>query len=219
MHKKKLLIIVLILPIILFFSYIYKYQQLVNEGSYLADEHCIKVNPLIIDRKNKYLIQYNIILAGTASTEEFMTSLDKYNQASQVFIDEEKKWLTKQKKYMDRKDFNLIMPSYIKEAALYEYQMYEAEYNSSSYLSQAFKETDKEKQIELSNKVIEETIKSRDAGKKYNDQWDKYEGKTAWIYNFVKVPVSKCPPENNNIPILPDPFAPPVPVSEGETKT
>ena len=91
--KKKLLIISIILGLGLFVGYIYKYQQLINEGSYLADEHCIKINPLIIDRKNKYLDQYNLILkagSDTATAEEYHAALDKYMQASDVYQKEEK---------------------------------------------------------------------------------------------------------------------------------
>ncbi|MBU1031956.1 hypothetical protein KKE03_03485 [Patescibacteria group bacterium] len=216
--KKKLRIISIIFGIGLFVGYIYEYQQLINEGVYLSDEHCIKVNPLIIDRKNKYLDQYNILLAGAASSEEYITSLGKYLQSGQAFMKAEKDWLEKEKQYMGSKEFNLLMPSHIKEALKYQYEMYEAEYNSSYYISQGFEEADQEKRLELSNKIVEETARSREAGDKYNELLKKYGGKMTWVYYFVKVPSSQCPPENNNIPIVPNLFTPQIPISSEETK-
>lgn len=209
MHKKKWLILTLFLFLILFAVYIYKYQQLVNEGSYLVDEHCIKVNPLIIDRKKKYLDQYNLMVAS-ASTQEVMDAVDKYFKASQAYVDEEKVWLAKQRKFLDSKMVNLLMPAYFKEAAKYQYEKYEAEYNVSLLLNQGRTELAEDKQLELTNKVMEETAKSKEAGDKYNAVWQREKGNTEWRYYFVKVPPAKCPQENYNIPELPNFFAPPL---------
>lgn len=208
-NYKRLVIFIFLLALTLFSLYVNKYQKLVSEGSYLADEHCIKVNPLIIDRKNKYLDQYNLMLAS-ASAQEVQDAVDKYFKVNQVYLDEEKVWLAKQRKYINSKSFNLLMPSYIKEAANYQYAMYEADYNASLYLFLGFKEEDKNKQLELTNKVVEETAKSKDAGDKYNGVWNREKGRSDWIYRFVKVPLSKCPAENYNIPDIPNPFLPPV---------
>lgn len=216
MNFKKLLPFVVI-AIIIFVGYIFEYQQLVTEGSLLADEHRIKVNPLIIDRKNKYQDEWNLIMASASATQ-VEDSVNKYFQASDAFIKEEQGWLAKQKRYLNSKAFNLLMPSYIKEAANFQYQMYEADYNSSVYLNQGFKETDKNKQVELGNKVLEETAKSKEAGDKYSGIWEREKGRSDWIYYFVKVPQSKCPKKNNDFPNVFNPFVTPVPVSNTETK-
>ena len=219
--QKKLLIISITLGIGLFAGYIYKYQQLVNEGSYLADEHCIKINPLIIDRKNKYLDQYNLILkagSGTATAEEYHAALDKYMQSSDVYQQKEKLWLDKQRRYLDSKAFNLLIHSYIREAGQYQYEMYKADYDSSVFLSAEYKEQDPDKQQELSNKVMEAVTRNKEAEDKYSSVCEREKGRSDWIYRFVKVPSAKCPEENYNFPELPDLFTPPIPVSNEETK-
>lgn len=219
--KKKFLVISIILSIGLFIGYIYKYQQLVNEGSYLADEHCIKISPLIIDRKNKYLDQYNLILkagSGTVSAEEYHAALDKYMQSSNVYQKEEKLWLDKQRRYLDGKAFNLLIHSYIREAGQYQYEMYKSDYDSSVFLSAEYKEQDPDKQQELSNKVMGAVARSKEAEDKYDSVWEREKGKSDWIYHFVNVPSSKCSEENYNFPVLPELFAPPIPVSNEETK-
>lgn len=208
-NYKRWIIFAILLALALFSLYINKYQQLVNESSYLADQHCIKVNPLIIDRKKKYLEEWNLMLAS-ASASQVQDAFNKYLQASEAYLKEEKAWLPLQKKYLESKAFNLLIPSYIKEASNYQFQMYEAEYNSSLFITQGFKETDRIKQLELSNKVLEETAKSKEAGDKYNSIWEREKGRSNWIYHFVKVPPAQCPVENYNIPELPDPFAPPI---------
>lgn len=208
MKRIKFIILAVFILVFLFGVYLYKYQQLVTEGSLLADEHCIKINPLIIDRKNKYTDQYNLLLIS-ASEEKYMDALDKYRKSARLYTNEEKTWLAIQRKYLDGKIFNLMMPSYVKEAANYQYQMYAGQYLSSLYLNQVFDEKDKDKQVALSNKVMEETNKSNEALDKYNAIWEREKGKKDWIFNFVKVPASKCPAKNSDFPTVPNPFAPP----------
>ncbi len=209
-HSKKVRVVLAIslIGIVLFSMYIWKFQQVVTEGSLLVDEHCIKVNPLIIDRKNKYTDQYNIMTAQ-GSVDEYMDALAKYRVSAATYTKEEKIWLDKQRKYLDSKDFNQLMPDYMKEAANHQYNMYEAQYLSSFYLLQDFEEIDKGKQADLGKKVLEETNRSNDEQDKYNAVWEREKGKSDWRFNFVKVPVSKCPAENNDFPEVPNPFAPP----------
>ncbi len=209
-QRIKLLFVIVVSALALLIGYLYKYQQLVNEGSYLADEHCIKVNPLIIARKNDYRDEMKLMMAS-ASAEDVQNALSKYAKASNAYQDEEKKWLEKQRKYLDGKIFKLVIPSYVREGAEFQYQMYQPEYNSSLYLSQAFVENDQTKQEELFRKVVDETAKSKDAGDKYNVAWERNKGRSDWQNNFIKVPQSKCPAENFNIPDVPNPFIPKIP--------
>lgn len=210
MKKKRLIISAILgLSVALFVGYLVKYQQVVTEGSLLVDEHCIKINPLIIERKNRYIDQYNLLLAS-ASAELYLAALDKYKEASKAYIKDEQIWLTKQRKYLDGLWFNLLILSYIKEAGNYQYDLYEAEYNSSRYLMDGFDAVDLDKQLESSKKAIEETERSKEAGDKYKMVFEREKGSVDWHYYFVKVPPSKCPPENYNIPVPPNPFAPPV---------
>lgn len=202
LKKTKMILLVTILGIGLFVSYLWNYQQIVNEGSYLADEHCIKVNPLIIARKNSYAKEFNLIIHPT-NGDDLQNSLAEYMKTAKSYQEAEKNWLSKQRTYLDSWNFNTFMPGYIKESAGFQYQMYEADYNSSNALTQAFEAKDSAKQTELSNKVITETNKSNAASDKYNTMWDSQKGKQDWQYQFITVPQSKCPAENNNIPDIP----------------
>lgn len=204
--KRVRIILPLVITVLILFSiYVSIFQQLINEGSDLADEHCIKINPLIIDRKNKYLDQYSIMVTG-ADSKLFAKALANYRISTRKYIDEEKFWLEKNKKFLNSSKFNLFMPAIIKDAANYQYQMYEAQYLTSLYLEQAWDEKDKNIQTELSNKAIEETNRSNEMQDKYNETWENGVGKRGWMFNFVKVPTSKCPDENYDIPVIPSPF-------------
>ncbi len=205
----KIIILLIIVSLGVFAAYIFKFQQIINEGSELADEHCIKVNPLIIDRKNKYLEQYNMMMTDSGTKEEFQKVFDDYFVISDKYQQEEGKWLPKQRAFLDGWLFNNIMPQFTKDAGKYQYEMYEAEYKSALYLSQLYKELDKEKQKELSDKSLSETAKSKESGDKYNDLWDREGNNGSWVYRFIKIPVPKCPKENYNIPDLHDLFNPP----------
>jgi uncharacterized protein YaaR (DUF327 family) len=199
-----------VLGVLLFGLYIYSYQQLVTKGSLLADEHCIKINPLIIARKNSYLDEMKLIQAS-ASAEEVQKSLQDYLVASNAYLSEEGVWLNKQREYLDSKMFKLLIPSYVKEAAEDQYQMYEADHKSSFYTSKSFSATNQEEQIDLMNQIVEETAKSKVAGDRYNEAWERNKGKTTWQYNFVKVPQSNCPADNFIIPDTDNPLSPKVP--------
>lgn len=205
LKRVRIMLPLIIVVIILFLIYASLFQQLINEGSDLADEHCIKINPLIIDRKNKYLDQYSIMVTG-ADSKLFAKALNNYRISTRNYIDEEKIWLEKNKKFLNSRTFNFIMPAIIKEAANYQHQMYEAQYLTSLYLEQAWDEKDKNVQTELSNKAIEETNRSNEMQDKYNETWENGVGKRGWMFNFVKVPTSKCPDENYDIPVIPNPF-------------
>ncbi len=208
MKKVKIIFSLVILGVALFSIYVWKYQQIVTEGSLIVDDHCIKVNPLIIDRKNKYTDQYNLMM-NSASVEDFTVAFNNYRKSAVAYIGEEKLWLARQRKFLDSKEFNLLMPAYMKEALSYQYQMYEGQYYTFFYLEQAWDEPDKKSQVELSNKGLEEVKKSNDSQDKYNAVWEREKGKQNWMFNFVKVPISECPPENNDIPVILNPFAPP----------
>jgi hypothetical protein len=195
---RKPLFIVLILIFGLFATYIFKYQQLINDGSVIADAHCLKVNPLIIERKNKYLDSMKVIQAS-GGAEAYWKETESYLAVSKKYISAEEEWLEMQKKYMDRWDFNLLIPYHIKQAAQYQYEEREADRNSTDTLVKLFQEKDPVIQKQLSGKVIDETNRGKKADDEYNKIWDA--PRTFDIRNYItKVPPSKCPAENFDIP-------------------
>lgn len=206
-NRVKILIFVIVCIPILFIAYVFTFQYLVNKGFSIADEHCINVNPYIIERKNAYNAQYNIMMAS-GSAQQFKIALDKYFQASKDYISAEKVWLPKDKALIDSPLFNLILPSYLKDTVRYQYEMYMADYLASVYIDEAFDEKDPAKQLELSRLVIQES-KTRDLNQeKYNEISNKNLGASDWIFKFVKIPTSHCPAKNDDIPNTPNLFEP-----------
>ena len=119
-----------------------------SAGSIIADQHCLKVNPLVIARKNNYIDSMKVLLAS-GSAEEYWAENDKYLDNSKKYIEAEKTWLIVQKTYMDSQDFKTYIPSYIQEAAKYQYESREAEMKSTSTiveLLENYKDIDAEKQ-------------------------------------------------------------------------
>lgn len=204
------LIIVIVVIGIFFTIYILRYQKLIAEGSVLADDHCLIVNPLIIERKNKYLDSMKVLQAS-GSAEDYWKETEQYISISKDYLSAEDKWLGKQKQYIDRWDFNLLIPHQTKEAAKYQFKGRVADRNSTDALIKLFEEKDPDKQKILSEEVVGETLKSKKAEEEYNKIWNL--PRTFDIRNyFTKVPPSKCPDKNFDIPDVQDFFNPSKPI-------
>ena len=207
-HKKfKKIVLIICIPIILVISYfifsIFEYQQLVNEGSVLADNQCLKVNPIIIARKNSYIKSLQALKDN--NYKEYENQTETYFKISREYVTEQTKWLDTQKKYMSRWDFQYFKPSYIKSAAQYQYIAREADMESTQFLIDSYDVSRLNKSLseELGLKSVEKIKIRNDADKKYDAIWDN-PGKLDWRTRFIKVPASKCPDENFNIPDVED---------------
>ena len=125
--KLKLTLAVIMLFVALCFTVsILAYQRLVNEGSMIADKQCLKVNPLIIQRKNSYVKSMEIILAK-GSEIDYMNELNKYMDISNKYVEEQKKWLQEEKAFMNRIDYKLFLPSQVQTANQLQFDSREAE--------------------------------------------------------------------------------------------
>ena len=188
----------------------WKYQQLINEGSVIADEQCLKVNPLIIARKNSYVNSMKILQAS-GSAEDYWTETDKYLAISKQYIEAENIWLATQKNYMDSKDTVAYIPAYIRNAGQLQYDSRVADVEATSgivELFETYKTIDAAKQKTLSDTILTETKKSNDLNDEYTKVYD-YPQRTFDLRDyFTSVPQSKCPPENFNIPDVQDLFNP-----------
>lgn len=217
-HLKKVKIISFSVLLIfgLFVFQIWKYQDLISAGSMVADQHCLKVNPFVIARKNNYIDSIKVLQAS-GSVEEYWAQNDKYLDNSKKYIEAEKAWLAAQKTYMDSQDFKTYIPSYIQEAAKYQYESREAEMKSTSGIVELFenyKNMDSGKQKALSDTIMEETNKSNEANKVYNKIYNDHQGQMGFKDYFTIVPQSTCPEENFNIPNVNEFLNPPVPTNQ-----
>ncbi len=92
LKKVRIIFFAVLFGIGLFVFPTWKYQQLINEGSVIADEQCLKVNPLIIARKNSYINSMKILQAS-GSAQDYWTETDKYLDISKKYILAEDSWL------------------------------------------------------------------------------------------------------------------------------
>lgn len=211
LKKVKIIVFAVLLGFGLFVFSTWKYQQLINEGSVIADEQCLKVNPLIIARKNSYINSMKILQAsGTA--EEYWTETDKYLAISKKFIEAENVWLTTQKDYMDSKDTITYVPAYIRSAGQLQFDSRVADVKATSgivELFETYKNIDAAKQKTLSDTILTETKKSNDLNDEYSKVYDHPQRTFDLRDYFTSVPQTKCPPENFNIPDVPNLLAPP----------
>lgn len=203
----KKIIIIISFPAILALGYfifsIFKYQSIVNEGSILADNQCLIVNPIIIDRKNSYIKSLQALKDN--NYEEYEKQTENYFKASKDYVSEQTKWLDTQKNYIDRWDFQYFNPSYVKNAAKYQYESRKADMESTKLLIDSYEVSQLNKSLseELALKSVEKIKIRNDADKKYEEIWNN-PGKLDWRTRFIKVPPSKCPDENFNIPDVED---------------
>lgn len=179
------------------------YQRLVNESFVLADNQCLTVNPLIIERKNSYIKSLEALKANNA--DEYIKETDSYYNISEKFVIAQKTWLDEQRLYMDRWDFQYFIPDYMKEAAQTQYKARDADKKSTEYLIDSFEvyQLNESLSNELSAKAMEQVKVRNEAEKKYDELFD-VPRKLDWRTRFIKVPASKCPDENFDIPNVDD---------------
>lgn len=200
----------------------WKYQQAINEGSVIADQQCLKVNPLIISKKNSYINSMKI-LEASGSAEEYWTETAKYLDLSKKYITEQNAWLVRQKEYLDSPDVNTFVPKYMTEAARVQYDSREADVNATKAvveLFETYQKIDTAKQKSLSDTIITETKRSNDLNEEYNKMYNHPQRTFDLRAYFTSVPATKCPDENFNIPDVPSLLAPPtVPTNNGNYRS
>lgn len=189
---------ILIVAILLFGAYLFLYQNIINERVKLEDEHCIVVNPLIIKRKELYLDSMRALVSKTGGLKAYQDINNQYIEASKKYITKEDKWL---KEDLSMINNPLVMKLVNKEGyqgALLLHRIYELDFINTKIILKMFKEKDQKEQDRLGKSITENTIEL----KKANNDYDKISS----VHNYrlvdrlIKVPPSKCPPENRNIP-------------------
>ncbi len=180
----------------------FEYQSLINQGSVIADDQCMKVNPLIIEKKNSYLATMKVLF-DSQNADLYWTENDKYLQISQKYVDAQNVWLQAEKTYMDRWDFQTFVPSYIRAAGRAQFASRQADAIGQQALIDAFTAKDAELQKKLIDIVDVQDKKSKEADDLFNKIWDSPKPFDLRS-RFITVPKSICPAENFNIPVVPD---------------
>jgi len=215
LRKSKLtLILFLLLLIVLFTISTYELQQLVNKGTVIADKQCLLINPLIIERKNSFIKSMQIMKAD-GSAEEYWNESKHYIEVTNKYVKAQQQWLDEDRELMDRWEYKFFVPPKIKELSQLQYVSREADMKSSIAVVDMFNNRDKPEMLNrLASVVAEETKKVNDADAKFN-KVRKIKGQFDPRARFIKVPASKCPSANWNIPNVMDFILPPKPIQNG----
>lgn len=119
----KIFIIIILLSIIGYFLYIEKYQQIVYEGTALAEEHCQTIEPVIRERNRVFMNNIEILYTST-DAEELDSIRNEILLHSIILSDKYGPWLNKEKTFLERWDTKLLMSNHLKEVFLAEYEKY-----------------------------------------------------------------------------------------------
>jgi hypothetical protein len=192
--KKVLLIIsgLIVLTIILCVGYLIKYQQIVNEGSEIADKQCLLVEPLIKEKNGLYndSLQLN---TASGSAEDYMKNNASYLDVSRKYIKAQEEWLSIENEFINRWDYKLIAPSYIKDLSRLQLSSRMAAVEAQKALDEAFTIKDNPlRQFALSDNVITETKKRNQADDEYNGIIKQHANRLDIRTYFVNIPVSAC---------------------------
>ncbi len=188
----KIIFVIIVLIIILFMGYLWKYQQIVNEGSEIADRQCLIVQPLIDEKKSLYdnSLQPSIT---SGDTEGYMNNNIKYLDISKKYIKAQEEWLAAQRKFISRWDYKLFAPSFIQDLSKQQFISRDADVEAQKALDESFAVKDNPlRQYALADTVIKETAKRNKADSEYEKIWKIYSNKIDLRTYFIKVPQSAC---------------------------
>lgn len=201
MKKVFLAILALVaISIVLFATYAYKLHSLAVDGDKIFAFRCTNVNPHLIAYKNSFLKFADYLNNPKKYTvDDARGFFDDYISEMRVYAEEESKWLEMDQKHLDRSDFKLIEPWYIKEAGGYQLKMYEAYRDFARYTVQTFDAKSPSDNYEV---IINEI---KDRREKYEKLYFELYGEALeindWRKIFGNVPMpKKCKEENLIIP-------------------
>lgn len=184
--------------------YLYKLHTLAVEWNNLFEYRCLHVNPQLIDYKNaflKYADFLNTYPNRKYTPEEVQGFIDGYISGMRAYVPAETRWLEMQKKFIDRWDFHLFEPRYLKEAGVYQWKMYEGyRDDAASILYMADHQGTARKDLKPGD-VSEERQRRDTYTRKYFELFEKEKKRFDWRKFFASVPVPKgCTEENMMIP-------------------
>ncbi|MFC1627341.1 hypothetical protein ACFL18_02185 [Patescibacteria group bacterium] len=125
----------LLLLLVVFCLYLLDLRLLALQNNKIFALRCTTINPLLISYKTSFL-EFTDYLKNPDeySEEEIKEFLDGYMNGMRKYEPEETKWLEAQNKHINRWDFKLFTPWYVKKAAHYQWKMYEAYRDDAKYM-------------------------------------------------------------------------------------
>lgn len=164
----------------------------------ISDFHCIEVNPLIIERKNSYVILMDHLL--NEDIEQYTIETERYMDLSTQYARKEKEWINMQTEFLRKPDVKKYTPKIILEGEQLLIEQRDAEMKSSlSIIKMGMVESEEESQKLIADVKKYNTI----AEEKEKTYWELVEEKKSmpdlreW---FISFPESRCPEQNLEIP-------------------
>lgn len=197
--KSKLLIFVLFLLGLGFAGYMYKYQQIVNEGAALSNERCLEIDPLI-DQKRIASYKYWQDSQASESAEVITEDITQVVILSSQVLEKSAPWMGEMQNFINRLDFQFFSGKELKELTFAQFEKYNADYEANKYMVEYYASPTEEggkkmiDALEKMNKAQERVVQKLNAAQK----------KTDIRYYFIKVPPTKCAVEDGSgIPVVP----------------
>ena len=130
--------------------------------------------------------------SGTSVLEDYISEMRAY-------LEEENNWLDMQKKYINSRDFKLLEPWYIKQAAEYQWKMYEGYKDDAKYMLATFDAG------EWTEEINSKFLEARDRRNRYEYLYYEFFDQVSDISDWRKIAVSlplpeACTEENLTIP-------------------
>ena len=196
----KVLIGTAIFFILIFGLYLYKLHALALEGNKIYQQRCLVVNPPLIAYKNSFLSFADAVKNSDKYTaEEGRSFFYDYIDEMRKYVPEETKWLETNGKFINRWDFRLLEPWYLKQAGEYQQKMYEGYRDDAKYMLEIFDNGGTNE--ELSAKFSEARERRNNYSQLYFDLYDKASAINDWrkIFGYVPIPEG-CTEEVLTIP-------------------
>lgn len=196
----KPLIVLLVIGIGLFGIYVYKLHSLAVEGNKLFAYRCTDVNPHLIGYKKSFFLMADYFNDPDGNEGlDVGKAFEDYNSGLKSYVEAENKWLEMQKAYIERWDFKLVEPWYIKQAAEYQWKMYEGYRDDAKYLTATHDAGG------LTEEIDAKFTEARDRRDKYEELYygfiDEASQISDWRKFFAAVPIpEECTVENMTIP-------------------
>lgn len=183
-------------------GYVVWLRVLALEGNRIFEKRCVGVNPHLISYKKIFLLfadQANN--PDWASGEQMVSLMESYIEHMRIYADAETKWLDEDRRFINRWDFQLLEPWYMKKAGQLQLSMYEGYRDDALNLLNIWDHPETLTSIPDPD-YVSEPRQRRDAySQEYFDFFEEASLINDWRKFFVSVPVPKgCTSENLTIP-------------------
>lgn len=183
-----------------FVFYCYKLHSLAVEGNAIFEIRCTKVNPPLISYKNSFLSFADALKNPNKYTDdEVKKFFYDYIEQMRLYVPEETKWLETNQNHLDRWDFKLIEPWYIKQTGEYQQKMYEGYRDDAKYMLEVYDSGGTNEELQL--KFQEARGRRDEYSQKYFELFDRASKIRDIRKIFSNLPIPNgCTEENMTIP-------------------